>query len=41
MGIYVFKHVQVELAYAYNAFPEVRREFGGAQFFSASLTVIF
>jgi hypothetical protein len=41
VGIYASKRVQGELAYVYNAFPEVRREFGRAHLVSASLVVAF
>jgi hypothetical protein len=40
VGIYL-KHVQFEVAYSYNAFPEVRREFGPANLFSVSVVGIF
>jgi hypothetical protein len=41
VGIYAIKQVQTELAYVYNAFPEVRREFGAAHLFSVSVVVPF
>lgn len=40
VGIYL-KHVQFEVAYSYNAFPEVRREFGPANLFSVSVVGTF
>ena len=41
IGIYAFKHVQIELAYSYNAFPEVRREFGAANLVSFSIVGLY
>lgn len=41
IGFYGLKHVAFEVAYVYNPFPEVRREFGPAQLFSASLVIVF
>jgi hypothetical protein len=41
LGIYLSKMLQGELAYSYNTFPEVRREFGPAHVFSASLIVVY
>jgi hypothetical protein len=41
LGIYVFKHLQIEAAYVYNAFPEVRREFGTAHVLSLSIVVSY
>jgi opacity protein-like surface antigen len=41
VGFYPTKHFQVELAYVYNAFPEVRKEFGRAHLFSLSLAFGF
>jgi hypothetical protein len=40
IGVYG-KHVQVELAYSYNAFPEVRREFGRAHVASVSIVLLY
>ena len=37
IGFYGVKHVAFELAYVYNAFPEIRREFGLAHLVSASI----
>jgi opacity protein-like surface antigen len=41
VGFYPTKHLQVELAYVYNAFPEVRKEFGRAHLVSFSLALVF
>jgi hypothetical protein len=41
LGFYGLKHVQLELAYVYNAFPEVRREFGTAHLVSFSAVLFF
>ena len=41
VGFYPFKQLQLELAYVYNAFPEVRREFSGAHLISTSVGLIF
>jgi hypothetical protein len=35
------KNVQGELAYVYNAFPEVRKEFGRAHLITASVAFVF
>ena len=37
VGIYLLKTIQGEIAYSYNAFPEVRREFGAAHLISLSI----
>ena len=37
VGFYPSRYFQVELAYVYNAFPEVRKEFGRAHVISLSL----
>ncbi|HEU5188121.1 MAG TPA: hypothetical protein VFX14_00375, partial [Methylomirabilota bacterium] len=41
LGFYPTKYFQAELAYVYNAFPEVRKEFGRAHLISLSLAVVF
>jgi opacity protein-like surface antigen len=41
VGFYPTKHFQAELAYVYNAFPEVRKEFGRAHLVSLSLAFVF
>jgi hypothetical protein len=41
VGIYFIKNVPVEIAYSYNAFPEVRREFGRAHLISLSVAVVY
>ncbi|OGK76642.1 MAG: hypothetical protein A2X52_14805 [Candidatus Rokubacteria bacterium GWC2_70_16] len=41
LGFYLFKNFQAEMAYGYNAFPEVRREFGRAHLLSASLVLVY
>lgn len=41
VGFYGFKHVQLEVAYVYNGFPEVRREFGAAHLLSSSVVILF
>jgi hypothetical protein len=41
VGFYPTKYFQVELAYVYNAFPEVRKEFGRAHLISLSLALVF
>lgn len=41
IGFYALKHVQFELAYVYNAFPEIRREFGVAHLISTSMVVVY
>jgi hypothetical protein len=41
LGVYPWKFAQFELAYVYNAFPELRREFGRAHLFSASFALVF
>lgn len=41
VGFYPTKNFQAELAYVYNAFPEVRKEFGRAHLISLSLAVVF
>jgi hypothetical protein len=40
VGFYPTKYFQVELAYVYNAFPEVRKEFGRAHLISLSLAFV-
>ena len=41
VGFYPTKYFQAELAYVYNAFPEVRKDFGRAHLISLSLAVVF
>ena len=41
VGFYGLKHVQIELAYVYNAFPEVSREFGRAHLVSVSIAIYY
>ncbi len=41
LGYYGIKGATVELAYAYNTFPEVRREFGRAHLISFSYVLLF
>jgi hypothetical protein len=41
VGFYPTKYFQAELAYVYNAFPEVRKEFGRAHLISLSLAFVF
>jgi opacity protein-like surface antigen len=41
VGFYPTEHFQAELAYVYNAFPEVRKEFGRAHLISLSLAFVF
>ena len=41
IGVYALKNFQAEIAYAYNAFPEVRREFGRAHLLSVSLVLVY
>ena len=41
IGYYGMKHMPVELAYSYNAFPEVAHEFGRAHLFSLSVVLRF
>jgi hypothetical protein len=41
VGFYPAKYLQMELAYVYNAFPELRKEFGRAHLVSLSLAVVF
>jgi hypothetical protein len=41
VGFYPTKYFQAELAYVYNAFPEVRKEFGRAHVISFSLAFVF
>jgi hypothetical protein len=41
VGLYPTKLLQIELAYAYNAFPEVRREFDRAHLVTGSLALVF
>ncbi|MEX0774772.1 MAG: outer membrane beta-barrel protein [Phycisphaeraceae bacterium] len=41
IGYYGFKHVALELAYQYNAFPEINREFGHAHLVSFGLIFLF
>ena len=40
VGFYPTKYFQAELAYVYNAFPEVRKEFGRAHLISLSLAFV-
>jgi hypothetical protein len=40
IGFYGFKRVQFEFAYVYDAFLEVRREFGAAHLVSSSIIVV-
>jgi len=41
VGIYLLKAIQAEIAYSYNAFPEVRREFGPAHLISLSIIGVY
>jgi hypothetical protein len=41
IGVYFIKNVPLEIAYSYNAFPEVRREFGRAHLISISVAVVY
>jgi len=41
VGFYPTKYLQAELAYVYNAFPEIRKEFGRAHLISLSLAIVF
>ncbi len=41
VGYYGIQGVPIELAYAYNTFPEVRREFGRAHLISFSVVFLF
>ena len=41
VGFYPTKYFQAELAYVYNAFPEIRKEFGRAHLISLSLATVF
>ena len=41
IGFYGLKHALFEVAYVYNAFPELRREFGGAHLLSASIVLYY
>jgi opacity protein-like surface antigen len=41
VGFYPTKYLQAELAYVYNAFPEIRKEFGRAHLISISLAFVF
>lgn len=41
VGFYPSKYFQAELAYVYNAFPEIRKEFGRAHLISLSLGFAF
>jgi len=41
IGLYLLKHFQAEMAYGYNAFPEVRPEFGRAHLLSAPLVSVY
>jgi hypothetical protein len=41
LGYYLIPNVPLELAYSYNAFPEVRREFGRANLLSLSIAFTF
>jgi hypothetical protein len=41
IGFYGSKHVMLELAYVYNAFPEIRREFGVAHLISTSVVFVY
>jgi opacity protein-like surface antigen len=41
LGFYPSKHVSLDIAYVYNAFPEMQREFGRAHLFSAALTLSY
>ena len=41
VGFYPTKYFQAELAYVYNAFPEIRKEFGRAHLISLSLAFVF
>ena len=41
IGLYVLRNFEVEMAYGYNASPEVRRAFGRARLLSASLVFVY
>ena len=41
IGFYPTRYLQAELAYVYNALPELRREFGRAHLVSVSVAVVF
>ena len=41
IGLYVLKNCPAEMAYGYNAFPEVRRAFGRAHLLSASRVFVY
>ena len=41
IGLYLLRNFQAEMAYGYNAFPEIRREFGRAHLLSASLVFVY
>ena len=41
IGLYLLKSCPAEMAYGYNAFPEVRRAFGRARLLSASLVFVY
>jgi hypothetical protein len=41
VGLYPVKYFQAEFAYVYNAFPEVRKEFGRGHLVSASVSLVF
>lgn len=40
-GFYGIKNVQIEFAYVYNAFPEIRKEFGRAHLLTLGVVAIF
>jgi len=41
LGFYGIKGVPVEIAYSYNAFPEVNQEFGRSHLLSVSIAILF
>ena len=41
IGFYGVKHLLFELAYVYNAFPEIRQEFGVAHLVSSSIVIFY
>jgi len=41
VGFYGLDHMMFELAYVYNAFPEIRREFGVAHLISTSVVIFY
>ena len=41
IGFYGVKHLLFELAYVYNAFSEIRQEFGVAHLVSSSIVIFY